>query len=54
MKNNNALFLEMIPEETTDKKILTLDERQNILNKKIENIKEVKEWAGDMEISGMC
>jgi len=54
MKNNNVLFLEIIPEETTEKKILSLDERLNILNKKIENIKEVKEWAGDMEISDMC
>ena len=44
----------MIPEETNDKKILTKEERMNILNKKIEKIKEVKEWAGDLEISGIC
>lgn len=44
----------MIPSETKDRKILTDEERIEILKGKIEIINKPKEWAGDLEISALA
>ena len=52
-KNNTNLFLDITPIETNDKKLLTIDERWDIIIKKIELIKNVGEQIDAFEISGL-
>ena len=54
IKINKDLFIDMIPEIDSLNNVLSLDERRNKLNEKIEKIKIEGEWAGDLEISATC
>ena len=51
---NREKFIDMIPSETRDNKLLTLAERNEILTNRIEKIKVPKYRAGDLEISSLC
>ena len=53
MTKNKHLFIDFIYDTNAEVE-LSEKERMDILTNKIENIKIPKEWAGDLEISGMC
>ena len=53
MVEHKDIFKEFILDDQDSDRELTIEERDNILSKKIEAIKESSTWTGDLELSGI-
>ena len=53
LKNNKEIFIDFILEDADPNNTLTIEERLNIIKEKIEKVKNVGYWAGDLELSGI-
>ena len=53
LKNNKEIFIDFILEDAIPNNTLTIEERLNIIKEKIEKVKNVGYWAGDLELSGI-